>query len=57
MRTLVRAGIFLLAICASGVASAQEQVPAALQDWQRWVLHGEEFRRCPFLSSSPADAG
>ena len=56
MRSLVRAGIFLLASCASSAASAQETIPTPLQDWQRWVLHGEEYRRCPFLSSTPNDA-
>ncbi|HET9472313.1 MAG TPA: hypothetical protein VFO82_00370, partial [Steroidobacteraceae bacterium] len=51
MRTLVRAGLLLLACGASTGADSQELLPAPLQDWQRWVLYGEEFRRCPFLAS------
>jgi hypothetical protein len=35
-------------------AVAQVAVPKDLQDWQGWVLQGEEFRRCPFLAGSPA---
>lgn len=27
-------------------------VPKDLQDWQAWVLHGEEHRRCPFVYDS-----
>lgn len=33
-------------------------VPEALKDWQAWVLHGEEFRQCPFLAlGNPQDRG
>ncbi len=31
-------------------------VPQALQDWQDWVLHGQEHRNCPFLYDSGAEA-
>ncbi len=54
MLTGICAGIFARAICV--MAIAQEAVPPPLRDWQQWVLHGEEFRRCPFLSTNRADA-
>jgi len=56
MRTIARAGLLLLACGISGIASSQKMVHASLDDWQRWVMYGEEFRGCPFLSSAPADA-
>ncbi len=59
MLTLVRAGlaVFVLAILPV-TAMAQDAIPPGLRDWQGWVLHNEEYRRCPFLSSaalSPSD--
>jgi len=37
--------------------AAEVVVPPDLQPWQSWVLHGEEFRRCPFLTgNTSADA-
>ena len=41
---------------AAGVAhaAAAVHVPAALDDWREWVLHGHEDRRCPFLYNSGA---
>lgn len=30
----------------------QPDIPDALQPWQAWVLHGEEYRACPVLSGS-----
>ncbi|NIW24458.1 MAG: hypothetical protein GWN29_07765, partial [Gammaproteobacteria bacterium] len=30
----------------------QPDIPDALQPWQDWVLHGEEYRACPVLSGS-----
>jgi hypothetical protein len=50
MNTLIRAGIVALAFC-SQAARAQEGIPPSLRAWQGWVLHGEEFRRCPFAAS------
>jgi hypothetical protein len=32
------------------VYAAEVAVPPDLQPWQSWVLHGEEFRRCPYLT-------
>ena len=57
MHTLVRAGFIMLAfLCSMGVY-AQDAIPPGLRDWQGWVLHGEEFRRCPFASSAVKEAG
>lgn len=40
----------LLWVLAAGVPQAQPvDVPPALRDWQGWVLHGEEHRRCPLM--------
>ena len=43
-------------ICALALATpartAEVAVPPDLQPWQSWVLHGEEFRRCPYLTGA-----
>jgi hypothetical protein len=52
MRSLVRAGLIALAFCSAGVGHAQESIPPPLREWQDWVLHGEEFRRCPFMATA-----
>jgi hypothetical protein len=61
MYTLIRAGFIALAIVCfltgSQVAHAQEGIPPGLREWQGWVLHGEEFRRCPFSASADAQPG
>jgi hypothetical protein len=61
MNTLIRAGIFAFAIFCSlafpPVARAQEGIPPSLREWQGWVLHGEEFRRCPFTASDDTEPG
>ncbi len=51
MHTLFRAALVALAFCCP-MADAQQAVPPPLRDWEGWVLHGEEFRRCPFLASA-----
>ena len=38
-------------------ARAQDAIPPSLREWQGWVLHDQEFRRCPFASSADAEAG
>jgi hypothetical protein len=48
------ATVLLLVAGLRAPAVAQVAVPTDLQDWQGWVLQGEEFRRCPYLSASPA---
>ena len=53
MHTLIRAGFIALAFLCSMDVSAQDAIPPSLRDWQGWVLHGEEFRRCPFLAVQP----
>ncbi len=55
MITLGLARRVALAFCAillSNIAPAQDAIPPGLRDWQGWVLRGEEFRRCPFLSNA-----
>ena len=54
-----RAGRALGALAALGVAAvslAQAPVPAELNGWQSWVLHGHENHGCPWLAPGrPAD--
>ncbi|HYJ41662.1 MAG TPA: hypothetical protein VEW08_12795, partial [Steroidobacteraceae bacterium] len=57
MNTLIRAGLIALAIFCFRAAHAQEGIPPALREWQAWVLHGEEFRRCPFTASAAVEPG
>jgi len=45
--------LMFLAATASGQAR-DTHVPKDLEDWRGWVLHGEEYRRCPFLYDSGA---
>jgi hypothetical protein len=54
MNLFVRARVIALALCgilSVGLTQAQDAIPPGLRDWQGWVLHGEEYRRCPFLSN------
>ncbi len=37
-------------------AAAPPDVPPELQPWREWVLDQEDFRRCPFLANSDAQA-
>src|SRR5262245_7633243 len=30
------------------------EIPPDLKAWESWVMHGEEFRRCPITPGSPA---
>ncbi|HEX6397521.1 MAG TPA: hypothetical protein VFZ95_08870, partial [Steroidobacteraceae bacterium] len=57
MRALLRAGLTALVFCVSTVSWAQDALPPELRNWQGWVLKGEEFRRCPFLASTPLEPG
>jgi hypothetical protein len=61
MNTLIRAAAVALTIfcslASSRPACAQQGIPPGLRDWQGWVLHGEEFRRCPFTASEVTEAG
>jgi hypothetical protein len=34
-----------------GAFAADTAIPDELKSWQGWVLHGEEFRRCPFFAN------
>lgn len=56
MRMQLRAALVAVALSPAGILNAQS-LPPPLNDWRDWVLHGEEFRRCPFLSSTTAGAG
>jgi hypothetical protein len=45
---------FILAATAHAQSGSRVAVPPDLEDWRGWVLQGEEYRRCPFLSAAPA---
>src|SRR5215813_12618474 len=55
-RMLCSAAILLLAI-SKLVLAADVAVPPDLQPWQGWVLQGQEFRRCPFITGSGSAVG
>src|SRR5688572_13520716 len=58
MRTMILAGLASLALLASlATPAAEEPVPAPLRDWQGWVLHGQEFRLCPFAAGDDQRPG
>ncbi len=57
MRIFLRAALAAMAICGSITSHAQQAVPDSLREWEGWVLHGEEFRRCPFLASATPRPG
>ncbi len=44
--------IVVATMLAATKSVGQTDIPDALQPWQDWVLHGEEYRACPVLSGS-----
>ncbi|MBS0433080.1 MAG: hypothetical protein JSS21_11855, partial [Proteobacteria bacterium] len=52
-------GILALSCLMIGVAFAADDVsiPPQLRDWQAWVLHGQEQRTCPMLSTQNGGDG
>lgn len=42
--------LLLLWLPALHAAIAPADIPAPLRGWEAWVLHGEEFRNCPFYA-------
>ena len=48
---------FALTLTAAGLhAQPDTVVPEELEDWRAWVLHGREYRLCPFRFDSTASA-
>ena len=48
---------FAVALAAAGLHAAPDTpVPEDLEDWRAWVLHGKEYRLCPFRFDSTASA-
>jgi hypothetical protein len=41
--------LWILALCASRIATAQVAVPGELHGWEPWVMYGHESHRCPWL--------
>jgi hypothetical protein len=54
MRRPVLAALAWLLCHASVLGAQQITVPAELKPWEPWVMHGEEFRRCPIRPASAA---
>ncbi|MBM7456017.1 hypothetical protein HNR62_001897 [Oceanisphaera litoralis] len=55
MRPVVTLLLLMLTLLPLSVrAQSPEQVPAPLQPWVDWVLHGEEQRHCPFIHNQGA---
>lgn len=54
MRRSVVSLVSLLAAVASAAPPKPEQLPAALRDWQAWVLHNEKQAGCPFVNGTDA---
>lgn len=47
----------LLALLQLSFVHAQTpEIPPPLRAWEGWVMHGEEFRRCPLRKAAAADA-
>jgi len=49
MRALLVRVVALSALLSPAFAHAEPQVPATLEAWRPWVMHGQEFRACPLL--------
>ncbi len=47
-------GLLLLAPAAWAGPIERDEIPEALRPWVKWVLHGSEQIRCPFLTGSRA---
>ncbi len=41
----------MVLVLVSAARAQGAEVPDALRGWQDWVLHGEEFRTCPWLAT------
>jgi hypothetical protein len=50
MRALLLRVVGLSAILSLAFAHAEPPVPAPLEAWRPWVMHGQEFRACPLLA-------
>ena len=46
--------ILVIALFSAAASSADVYVPQDLKEWRSWVLHGEEYRECPFFFDSTA---
>jgi hypothetical protein len=55
MFSIPRPVLILLLLSATALAN-DPYVPDDLKDWQQWVLHGKEYRACPFFFDSGASA-
>ncbi|HKE47073.1 MAG TPA: hypothetical protein VKB52_03340, partial [Rhodanobacteraceae bacterium] len=49
MRALLLRVVGLYAFFFAVLAHAEPPVPATLEPWRAWVMHGQEFRACPLL--------
>ena len=49
-------GLIVALAAAGALAQPDTHVPSELEDWREWVLHGQEYRRCPFRFNSSASS-
>lgn len=54
MRRSVVSLLVVLSSLAGAAPPKADQLPAALKDWQAWVLHAEKEAGCPFLNGAEA---
>ena len=51
---LLRAlSLWLLLLTCAAADARRPDIPDPLKGWEAWVLHGEEWRQCPFFATSP----
>ena len=58
MMRVVSVVVVLTLLCLTGLpaigrATAEEEIPPALQPWQSWALHGKDEQRCPAHFNDP----
>ena len=56
MRALLLRVVGLSALLFALFAHAESPVPAPLEPWRAWVMHGQEFRACPLLAGKAGTA-
>ncbi len=49
MKLRIATALLMVSCWVSAAAAAEVAIPPGLQGWEGWVLHGSEYRRCPFL--------
>ncbi|HEY0180916.1 MAG TPA: hypothetical protein VGC30_14975 [Dokdonella sp.] len=56
MRRFLMQFVSAASLAIAAASAAEPDVPAALEAWRGWVLHGQEFRACPLIAGARAVA-